>query len=104
MQKLVDEFNQKRNAHLDTMPVSARLMDIASEMGELAKEYLHCTNYGSSDFEINEDFKLELGDVLYSLLSLASEVNLDAKDCLTRVIQKYQARIDKKKSMGSEEE
>ena len=41
---------------------------------------------------------------MYSLLSLASEVNLNAEECLDKVIAKYQARMDKKKSMGSEAE
>ena len=104
MQNKVDEFNKKRNCHLEPMSVAARLLDISSEMGELAKEYLKHSNYGSDEFELDDEFKLELGDVMYSLLSLASEVNLNAEECLDKVIAKYQARMDKKKSMGSEAE
>lgn len=104
MQKKVEEFNKKRNCHLEPMPVHARLMDIISEMGELAKEYLKHSDYGAGEFKVDEEFKLELGDVLYSTLSLAEELNLDASECLDKVLAKYQARIDKKSTMGSEAE
>lgn len=102
MQQKVKEFNEKRNCHLEPMPVCARLMDIQSEIGELAKEYLKHSKYGTSEFELEEDFKMEFGDVLYSMLSLAEEVGIDANECLTKVIDKYQARINKNKSMGSD--
>lgn len=101
MQKKVNEFNEKREVHLKPMPVSARLMDISSELGELAKEYLKHSNYGTGEFELEENFKMEFGDVLYSLLSLASEVGINAEEYLDKVIAKYQTRINKNKSMGS---
>ena len=104
MQTKVRNFNQKRNCHLEPMETSARLMDIQSEIGELAKEYLKGSNYGSKNFELTEDFEMELGDVIYSLLSLADELNINAEDCLNKVIKKYEDRINRKKSMGSEGE
>lgn len=101
MQNNVKEFNNNRGVHTKPMPVSARILDIESEIGELAKEYLKNSKYGTQDFILTEDFKMELGDVLYSLLSLANEVNIDAEECLNKVIEKYNARIEKNKSMGS---
>lgn len=101
MQNIVKEFNQKRNCHIEPMPAYARILDIQSEMGELSKEYLKCSDYGTSNFQINDEFILEYGDVLYSLLSLGEELNIDSKEALQKVINKYQARIDKNKSMGS---
>ena len=103
MQKKVDEFNSTRNCHLEPMPIYARLLDIISEMGELGKEYLKHSEYGTDEFVMDDEFKLELGDTLYSLLSLASEVNLDAEECLDMVLEKYRKRITNTKSMGSEE-
>ena len=38
---------------------------------------------------MSEDFKMEFGDVMYSLLSLACEANIDAEECLDKVIKKY---------------
>lgn len=83
------------------MPTTARLLDTQSELGELAKAYLENSAYGSKDFTVTDDFALEFGDVLYCLLSLADELNLDANYCLQLALQKYQARLDEKQSMGS---
>ena len=100
MQQKVKSFNEINTR--EALPVYARLLDTASELGELAKEYLKSSDYGTQEFEINDDFKLEFGDVLYCLMSLANEVGIDAEEQLDKVLVKYQARIDKKKSMGSE--
>lgn len=101
MQNKVKEFNENKSCHKVPMPVYARILDIQSEMGELAKEYLKHSKYGTIDFELEEEFQMEFGDVLYSLLSLADELNINAEECLDRAIKKYQARIDKNKTMGS---
>ncbi len=101
MQQKVKNFNENKNSHKTQMPVSARLLDIESELGELAKEYLKSSKYGTKNFEASPDFKLEFGDVLYSLLSLANEVGIDAKICLDSAIDKYQKRIETSHSMGS---
>ena len=101
MQNKVKDFNNKRNTHLKPMPVSARLLDIQSEMGELSKEYLKATKYGTKDFCLTKEFELEFGDVLYSLLSLANEANIDAEKSLDLVLKKYQERLNKSQNMGS---
>ena len=101
MQNKVKNFNDNKGVHTRPMPVSARIMDINSEIGELAKEYLKCTKYGTQDFQITEDFIMEYGDVLYSLLSLANEVNIDANHSLDMILDKYQKRISQNNDMGS---
>lgn len=101
MQNKVNNFNDKMNCHKNPMPAYARLMDIQSELGELSKEYLKGSNYGTKSFEIHDDFILEYGDTLYSMLSLANELGFDAENSLDRVLQKYQDRIDKNGSMDS---
>ena len=100
MQEKVKEFNKNNNR--TPMPIYARLLDISSEIGELCKEYLKPTEYGSTNFEMSEDFKLEYGDVLYSLLSLANELEINAEECLDKVLKKYQERINKSNFLGSE--
>lgn len=99
MQKMVDDFNKL--AKNNKMPVSARLLDIVSEMGELAKEYLKPSDYGTKEFELTEDFELEFGDCLYSILSLANETEVDAKKCLEKVLSKYKKRLLSKNTMDS---
>ncbi len=101
MQQKVKNFNESNKR--EPLSVYARLLDIASELGELAKEYLKSSDYGKAEFELDDEFKLEFGDVLYCLMSLANEVGIDAEEQLDKVLAKYQARIDKKNSMGSED-
>lgn len=101
MQNKVKIFNESMQCHRTPMPCSARLLDIVSELGEVSKEYLKATKYGTQPMELTEDFILEFGDVLYSLLSLANEMNIDANDALDKVITKYQNRLNKNGSLGS---
>ena len=100
MQNKVKDFNKKM-PYSDEIKTYARLLDMESEMGELAKEYLKATDYGAKEFKVDNDFKLEFGDLLYCLLSLANEVGIDANECLDQVIAKYQKRLDQKNDMGS---
>ena len=104
MQNKVKEFNEyvKKVAHRETMKIESRMLDVASEVGELSKEVLKNTKYGTKEFIVTDDFKLELGDVLYSILSMADEVGVDAVECLDRVLAKYKSRIDSKGNLGSE--
>lgn len=102
MQNKVSNFNKNRGCHTKPMTIPARLLDIESELGELGKEYLKNSNYDTSDFKLTEDFKLEYGDTLYALLSLAEETGISSEECLDMAIAKYQNRINKNKSMGSE--
>ena len=83
------------------MPIHGRLMDIQSELGELMKEYLKHSNYGTAEFKLEEEFKMEFADFLYSLLSLADELDIDANEYIDKVIAKYQARIEAHGNMGS---
>ncbi|MBQ9791805.1 MAG: nucleotide pyrophosphohydrolase [Clostridia bacterium] len=83
------------------MPPHARVLDIVSEMGELSKEVLKNTKYVTADFVVTEDFVMEYGDVLYSLLSLANEVGIDSVDALDKAIEKYKSRITQNGNMGS---
>lgn len=104
MQQKVKDFNDKKDYHKKPMPIYARLLDTQSEMGELAKEFLKNTNYGTKQFELSQDFLMEYGDVLYCVLSLANELNIDANKCLEMAICKYQKRLDKKQNIGSDGE
>ena len=104
MQNKVKEFNKTNNHTLKPMSPYARLLDIISEMGELSKEYLKHSQYGTADFQMHEDFILEYGDVLYSYLSLADELGLDAEKALDTVINKYKSRLENYSSMGSKKD
>jgi len=98
MQKLVAEFNQ---THRLPLHPNMRMMDIQSEVGELTKELIKVQSYGSKPFAVSKEMELELGDVLYSVLSLAEEIGLDAEGCLKQAIAKYEGRIAQKGNIGS---
>ena len=73
--------------------LNARLLDLASETGELSKEMLLATDYGKRPFELSDAFGLEFGDVLFALLCVANEANLDAEASLNAALKKYAARL-----------
>ena len=98
MQNKVKQFNSK---YMQPLSAENRMLDIQSEVGELAKEVLKSTDYGTKNFTITPDLKMELGDAIYSLLSFASEHNINAEECLTMVINKYENRFNKKGHIGS---
>ncbi len=74
------------------VPPAYRLLDLVSEVGEVAKDATESTDYGESpaDLEIRPD---EIGDVLFALLALADAVEIDASDALDDALEKYDERI-----------
>jgi len=78
-----------------------RVLDTMSELGEVAKEILKGSNYGKKSAEATEDLKSELGDVLYSLITIANSFDIDLEEALIQVLEKYEKRL-KKGSAGSE--
>lgn len=69
-----------------------RLLDLTSELGELAKEVNKSTEYGTTpgDVTIPED---EFGDVLFALLALAATQEIDIESALGTAIEKYEGRL-----------
>ncbi len=83
------------------IPVADRMLDLTSEIGELAKEILASTHYGRQDFCANEAWISELGDVLFSLICLANTTNVNMVDALTSTLAKYQTRLADRGDAGS---
>lgn len=54
----------------------ARMLDLSSEVGELAKEVLKSTAYGTRPFTPTASLEEELGDCLFSLLCLSQCLGL----------------------------
>ena len=102
MQDKVVKFNNEKGCHTKPMPLTARVADLLSEVGELSKEILKSTKYGTREFVATDDFVMEYGDVMYSLLSLAQEAGINAEIALDIALDKYSSRISKKGTMGSE--
>lgn len=81
-------------------PPAYRLLDLVSELGEVAKDAAESTNYGASpeEIEISSD---EIGDVLFSLLALADTVEINADEALEEALTKYEQRITDHNSAAS---
>ena len=91
-QKTVKDFVIKYDL---TSPLEHRLLDLSSEVGELSKEVLKMSNYGKNELVYREEFKGELGDVFYSLITIANYFDIDMEEALTWVLKKYEKRLAK---------
>lgn len=96
IQRRVAGFLAEHDLHA---PPEYRLLDLASEVGELAKDAAESTGYGATDdLRVSED---ELGDALFALLALAAELDVDAGDALETSLEKYEDRLGATGSVGS---
>lgn len=98
IQDLVNKFTKDKSMN---STVSVRIIDLASEVGELSKEVLKGTNYGSDNFKKTEEWKSEIGDVLFSLICIANETNTNLEDSLNYVLNKYEKRFSSKGDLSS---
>jgi len=89
-QRLVTAFVEKNQLH---MPLEARILDVVCELGELTKVILTATNYGSRPLVASESLKEECGDVLFSLMCVASMTGTDLESALHSALAKYTTRI-----------
>jgi NTP pyrophosphatase (non-canonical NTP hydrolase) len=94
-QLLLDEFK------LGIDP-SARALDLSSEVGEVCKEILKSTQYKTRAFQPTPNLEMELGDAFFSLLSLASSVNVDLDSALEQALVKMRTRLEQTGQLGSD--
>jgi len=96
-QEKVEQFVEENNLGGTT---AFRILDLASEIGEIASDATKTTDYGSNenDLKVKED---EIGDAFFSLLALASDLGIDAEEALEKSIQKYKERIENSGEPGS---
>jgi NTP pyrophosphatase (non-canonical NTP hydrolase) len=99
-QDRVSAFVEAHDLHADP---EYRLLDLASEVGELAEGANDSTGYGTDprSLSVDED---ELGDALFALLAFAESVDVDAGDALDAALAKYERRIESSGEPGSDAE
>ncbi|MXR20588.1 MazG nucleotide pyrophosphohydrolase domain-containing protein [Halobacterium bonnevillei] len=83
-------------------PPTYRVLDLASEVGELAKNVNETTGYGATPDAASVD-RDELGDALFCLLALAEELDYDAGAALDESLEKYEQRLEQSGTAGSGE-
>ena len=94
MQDYVNNFVMERGWQT---PASDILTHIVEELGEVARNVLHMKNYGgqhTSDKDINMDE--ELADLLYLLLKMSNECNVDLGKAFTLKMEKNAKRFPPK--------
>jgi len=79
-------------AHGLHAPPAFRLLDLVSEVGELAKAAAESTGYGDRPGAIDVPAD-EVGDALFSLLALAEGLDVDAGEALEAALAKYERRL-----------
>lgn len=90
-QRRVDEWiSQFEEGYWPPLVNLARLME---EVGELAREMNH--RYGAKTKKAGEpegELAMELADVLFVLLAIANEQEIDLNEALERTLEKYRVR------------
>jgi NTP pyrophosphatase (non-canonical NTP hydrolase) len=89
-------------AHGLETPPEFRLLDLVSELGEVAKNATESTDYGAEPDQLDLESD-EIGDVLFALLAVAESVDIDAGDALDQSLAKYAERMDATDSPSSGE-
>lgn len=91
LQRRVDAYiGQFREGYFPPLVNLARLTE---EVGELAREINH--REGPKKKRADQDsseLALELGDVLFVLLVLANQLDVDLGDAISRTMEKYEVR------------
>jgi len=98
MQARIREFCKKNNLQ---SPPEHLVLDLMSELGEVSKEVLKMSDYGRKPMKRREEIKSELGDSLYSLITIANHFDVDLEEALEKALEKYKKRL-KRGSAGSE--
>ena len=80
---------------------TTHVLDLTSEVGEVAKEILLATDYGQQSPRSRPELAGEIGDALYSLLVLAEACEVDADSAFDETLQKYERRLGNHGQPGS---
>jgi NTP pyrophosphatase (non-canonical NTP hydrolase) len=98
-------LNERGRALIDESGLSidpaTRALDLSSEVGELCKEILKSTQYGTQAFQALPNLEMELGDAFFSLLTLAASVNVNLDTALEQVLVKMRTRLERTGQPGS---
>jgi len=97
-QRQVRRFMRRHGLQHDAV---THMLDHMSEVGELAKLVLEVSDYGHRPIDDAVDFSGELGDVLYSVLALATALDVDAGEALDGALRKYERRLGEHGGPGS---
>lgn len=97
-QKIVEEFIENHDMEADP---SFRIIDLLSEIGEVASDAAKTSHYGrkTENLKVKEE---EIGDAIFSMLALSSSLDIDAGSALETAMDKYRERVAEKGHPGSD--
>jgi NTP pyrophosphatase (non-canonical NTP hydrolase) len=98
VQEKIRKFCEENNIDSSS---EARVLDAMSELGEVAKEILKSSDYGKKASEATSGLAEELGDLLFSLVTIANKFDVNLEESLEIVLKKYEKRLERG-SAGSE--
>lgn len=99
LQSAIDQWIKQNGGYWDEMSLLARLTE---EVGELAREYNH--QFGAKKKKATEttsSVEDELADVLWLILCMANQQNVDMEAAFERVMTKLQVRDANRFTSGS---
>ena len=74
-------------------PPLTNLARLVEEVGELARELNHRFGHKSKKpGEPEQDLALELADIMFVLIAIANQQDIDLEDAFRRVLEKYDVR------------
>ena len=96
-QRRAEEFAEEND--LDA-PTPFRLLDLVSELGEIAKDATKTAEYGEKpeQLDVKQD---EIGDLLFSLFTLCENLDIDAQEAFDEAMRKYENRVEDTGTPGS---
>lgn len=100
LERLGADLQREFEGHLAT-DVQTRALMLASEVGELMKEVVRATEYGTTPFAATPGFRDELGDVMADLTLLAEAAGVSLTECAEATVQKMRSRFAAYGSVGS---
>lgn len=93
LQKKVDEFINEIGGYWDDPIILARMIE---ELGEVAQVLQRLKGFRpipkDSNIDLDAELELEMGDLLFVLISLANKRNVSLEEALLKVIEKYRRR------------
>jgi len=101
MKEIQERIRNFCNENNMDSPVEVRMLDTVSELGEVSKEILKMNSYGTQPVKYRKEFKSEMGDLLFSVVTMANSMDIDLSEALDEALEKYEKRM-KKGSAGSD--
>lgn len=93
MQKYVKQFSEEKGFDVNT--IQTRTLYLMTEVGELAKEILSISFNPTEEkvLQVKENIGLEMYDVIYNVLDLANQMEIELEEACRKKMEINKRRI-----------